>query len=230
MPAPVPVATRLAAAPVSSPDHATTALCTVETVAAGARVTLTLVDASSAAIAKQGSVTVPGVPHDANVLVTPVFAPGSAIISLVMAITVAASRRLAHKADAHGHGAASRWVTTWRSHHALAYFNQGSGAFTGPFHLADEPSLALSTAAANRSDLLLWTTREPQPGDPAQTRAQAPLSRVSAFPLGSGKARFSVPAPPRGRAESRSSRSPTVTWRAWSEAVTCMSARRGRAR
>jgi hypothetical protein len=89
----------------------------------------------------------------------------------------------------------SQWATIWKSHHALAYFHRSSGTFTGPFHLSDEPSLALSTAAANDSDLVLWTTREPQPGDTAETRAQALLSRVSVFPLGSGKARFSGPAP-----------------------------------
>ena len=57
------------------------------------------------------------------------------------------------------------------------------------------PTTLCLTAVANSSDLLLWTTREPQPGDRAEIRAQAPLSRLSAFPLGSGTARFSVPAP-----------------------------------
>jgi hypothetical protein len=197
LPAPVPVAIRLATAPVSSPDQATTALCTVDTVTAGARVTLTLVETSSAVIAAQRSVTIPGVPAEANILVTPVFAPGSAIIPVVMAITVPTGRRLIRKADSRTGGMTSRWATTWRSHHALAYFDQGSATFAGPFHLADEPSLALSTAAANSSDLLIWTTREPQPDDqddPAKPRSRELLSRVSAFPLGSGKARFSVPA------------------------------------
>jgi len=191
----VPVAVKLAAAPVSSPDQETTALATVDSVADGARVTLTLLSGSSAAIAKQGSVTIRDVPDGASILVTPVFAPGSAIISLVMAITVPVSRRKVHKADPHTGAKVSRWATTWRSHHALAYFDQRTGAFTGPFHLANEPSLALSTAAASHSDLYLWTTREPQPGDSAHIRARALLSRVSAFPLGSGKARFSESAP-----------------------------------
>ena len=194
-PAPVQVATKLAAAPVSSPDQATTALATVHEVHDGAKVTLTLIDAASAAIAQQESVTLAGVPAGANILVTPVFAPGSAIIALVLAITVPAGRRKIRKAHQHTGGMTSQWATIWRSHHALAYFDRGSGAFTGPFHLSDEPSLALSTAAANDSDLVLWTTREPQPGDTAETRAQALLSRVSVFPLGSGKARFSGPAP-----------------------------------
>jgi hypothetical protein len=195
LPGAVPVASGLAAAPVSSPDQALMALATVDTVPGGAKVTLTLLDATSAAVARQASLTVAGVPNDANILVTPVFAAGSAIMPVVLAITVPAARRLVSKRDAHTGGKTARWATTWRSHHALAYFNQDSGAFTGPFHLSDEPALALSTAVANGSDLLLWTTREPQPGDPAEIRAQAPLSRLSAFPLGSGTPRFSVQAP-----------------------------------
>ncbi len=192
---PVPVAMKLAAAPVSSPDHAVTALATVDMVHDAAEIMLTLLDATTATVAKQGSVTVTGVPGDAHVLVTPVFAPGSAIVSLVLAITVPVSKRLVRKAHPHTGRQVPRLATTWRSHHALAYFDQRSGTMAGPFHLSDEPSLALSTAAANSSDLLLWTTREPQPGDPAAIRAQASLSRLSIFPLGSGKARLSAPAP-----------------------------------
>jgi hypothetical protein len=194
-PGAVPVASGLAAAPVSSPDQALMALATVDMVPDGAKVTITLLGSTSAAIARQGSMTLPGVPEDANILVTPVFAAGSAIMPVVLAITVPVARHLVAKRDAHSGGTTPRWATTWRSHHALAYFDQDSGAITGPFHLSDDPALALSTAVATSSDLLLWTTREPQPGDPAEIRAQAPLSRVSAFPLGSGKARYSVQAP-----------------------------------
>lgn len=98
---PVPVAIKLAAAPVSSPDQAVTALATVDMVHDGAKITLTLLDATSAAAAQQGSVTVTGVPHDANVLVTPVFAPGSAIVSMILAITMPVGKRLVRKADPH---------------------------------------------------------------------------------------------------------------------------------
>jgi len=192
---PVPVAVKLAAAPVSSPDQAVTALATVDMVHDGAKITLTLLDATGATVARQGSVTVTGVPGDAHVLVTPVFAPGSAIVSLVLAITVPVGKHLVRKAHPHTGKPDPRLATTWRSHHALAYFDQRSGATTGPFHLSDEPALALSTAAANGSDLLLWTTREPQPDDPVAVRAQASLSRLSVFPLGSGKARLSTPVP-----------------------------------
>jgi hypothetical protein len=114
-----------------------------------------------------------------------------------MAITTPVGKRLIHKADPDPHhgGTTKLWATTWRSHHALAYFDRRSGSFAGPFHLAGDPSLALSTAAASASHLFLWTTREPQHADSAETRAQAHLSQVRAFPLGSGKARFSVSAP-----------------------------------
>jgi hypothetical protein len=191
----VPVAVNLAATPVSSPDQAVTAVATVAMEHEGAKVTLTLLDATSAKVAKQGSVTLKGVPSDANILVTPVFTPDSSIVSLVLAISTPVSKRMVHKVHPHTGKPLPRLATTWTSHHALAYFDQRSGSMTGPFYLSDEPSLALSTAAANGSELLLWTTREPQPDDSAALRAQATLSRLSVFPLGSGKARLSVPAP-----------------------------------
>jgi hypothetical protein len=191
----VPVAINLAAAPVLSPDQAVTALATVDMVPGGAEITLSLLDATSAAVAQQGSVTVPGVPEDANVLVTPVFAPGSAIVSLVLAITSPAGKRLMRKAGPGTGSLAPQWATTWVSHHALAYFDQRNGAIAGPFRLSGEPSLALTSAAANRSDLVMWTTREPRPDDPAEIRAQASLTRLTVFPLGSGTASLSVSAP-----------------------------------
>jgi hypothetical protein len=194
-PTPVPVAVNLAAAPVLSPDQAVTAISTVDMVAGRAEITLTLLDATSAAVAQQGSVTLPGVPADAHVLVTPVFAPGCAIVSLVLAITMPAGKRMMSKAHPGTGSPATQWATTWVSHHALAYFDRRSGAMTGPFHLSGEPSLALTTAAANSSDLVLWTTREPQADDPAGIRAKATLSRLTVFPLGSGTARLSRSAP-----------------------------------
>ena len=50
----VPVAIKLAAAPVSSPDLAVTALATVDMVHDGAKITLTLIDGTSAAVGQQG--------------------------------------------------------------------------------------------------------------------------------------------------------------------------------
>jgi hypothetical protein len=110
--APVPVAVKLAAAPVSSPDQALTAVATVDMVHDGATITVALLDATSAAVARRASVTVAGVPADANVLVTPVFAPGSAIISLVLAITKPVGKRLVRKVDPRTGRLATLWATT----------------------------------------------------------------------------------------------------------------------
>ena len=191
----VPVAVNLAATPVSSPDQAITAVATVAMERDGAKVTLVLLDAASAKVAKQGSVLLKGVPSGAHVLVTPVFTPDSSTVSLVLAISTPVTKRVVSKVHGHTGKPLPRVTTSWVSHHALAYFDQRTGSMAGPFYLSDEPSLALSTAAANGSELLLWTTREPQPDDSASLRANASLSRLSIFPLGSGKARLSVAAP-----------------------------------
>jgi hypothetical protein len=191
----IPVATQLAATPVASPDQATVALVTVDNAPGEAEVTLTLVDAASATVSGQGSVTVTGIPDGTNILATPVFAPGTKVVALVLAITQPTGTRPVRKADPRGNGTVTRMATTWRSHHALAYFDAGSGTMTGPFHLADEPSLALSTVAASSSDVFIWTTREPQPNRSAKGRIALPLPQVSAFPLGSARARLAKAAP-----------------------------------
>jgi hypothetical protein len=196
LPAPKSVAAKLAAAPVSSPDQASVALITVDRVAAGAKVTLTLVDSTSAVVQKQGSLTITDIPDGTNILPTPVFAPGTATIAVVLAITEPSDKRLVRKKDPHTGAAMPMHAVTWTSHHALAYFDSRSGGFAGPFHLGNAPALALTTAAANGSDLFLWTTAEPQPDHSGKSRPRpAPLPWLTAFPLGSGKARFSVPSP-----------------------------------
>jgi len=196
LPAAVPVATSLAAAPVLSPDQATVALVTVKAVPGGSRVTLTLVDTASANVARQGSVTLTGLPAGTNILPTPVFAPGSATVPLVLAITVPTGKHLIRKLNPHTGSATAHTATSWQSHHALAYFDSATGAFAGPFHLADQPSLALSTAVATRHDLFVWTTREPQPDPGAKSRPKSPpLPQLNVYPLGSAKPRLSAPAP-----------------------------------
>lgn len=196
LPAAVPIATSLATAPVLSPDQATVALVTVNTVPDGSKVTLTLVETASATVARRGSVTITGVPDGTNILATPVFAPGSATIPLVLAITVPTGQRLVRKLNPHTGSATVRSATTWQTHHALAYFDSATGAFAGPFHLADQPSLALSTAVASAHDLFLWTTREPQPDRTAKSHPKPPpLPQLNVYPLGSAKPRLSVPAP-----------------------------------
>jgi hypothetical protein len=195
LPAPKPVIAALAAAPVSSPDQSSVALVTVDTVPGGATVTLTLVDSATAAIRKRGSVTITGIADGTSILPTPVFAPGAATIAMVLAITQPSDKRLVVKRDARTGAAMPMQAVTWTSHHALAYFDPGSGAFTGPFHLGNAPALALTTAAANDSDLFLWTTAEPQASPSKTASRSAALPWVSVFPLGSGAARLSVPSP-----------------------------------
>ena len=191
---PVAVAVKLAAAPVSSPDGETTALATVGTVPDGARVTLTLVDTSSAAVARRGSVTITGVPDDSNILVTPVFAPGSATIPLVLAITVPTGQRLVRKR-----------IRT-RAAPRSARPPPGNPSRAGLFRFrAPAPSRDRSTSPISRlsrcprrrqrPDLFLWTTREPQPDRLAEPSETAPTAAGQRVPPGFGKARLSVPAP-----------------------------------
>jgi hypothetical protein len=193
LPAAKPVATQLTSTPVASADQASVALVTVDAAGSRAKVTLTVVDAATAVVSKQGSLTITGIADGTSILPTPVFAPGTAIIAVALAITEPVGHRQAHKVDAHTGRTVPMHAVTWRSRHALAYFDQASETFAGPFHLGNAPSLALTTAAANSSDLFVWTTKEPQP---ATTRPQPPpLPWVSVFPLGSGQARASVPSP-----------------------------------
>jgi hypothetical protein len=194
LPAARPVAVTLAAMPVASPDQSTVALVTVDMTPGTATVTMTLVDSATATIAKQGSVAITGIADGTNILATPVFAPGTPTIALVLAITQPGDQRLVAKLDPRTRVAVPMQAVTWTSHHALAYFDTGTGRFTGPFDLGNAPALALTTAAANGSDLFLWTTAEPQPDPSAKSRPRpVPLPWVSVFPLGSGRARVSVP-------------------------------------
>jgi hypothetical protein len=196
LPAAKPVAVTLAAMPVSSPDQSTVALVTVDDGPGQATVTLTLVDSATATIEKQGSVAITGIADGTNILAKPVFAPGTTTIALVLAITQPSDKRLVTKQDPRTGAAVPMQAVTWTSHHALAYFDTASGAFTGPFHLDNAPALALTTAAANASDLFVWTTAEPQPDPSTKSRPRpVPLPWVSVFPLGSGQARLRVPSP-----------------------------------
>lgn len=188
-----PVAAQLAALPVASPDGTSVALVTVDNVASGVKVTLTLVNSATAVVQKKGSVTLTGVAHGTQVIATPVYAPGTTTIALVLGVIEPADRRLAVKTDrATGHKVPFHAVT-WVAHHQLAYFDTRTAKFTGPFSLRNGPALALHTAAANSQDLFLWTTDEPQPGQRKGT--PVPMPKLSAFPLGSGKARFQTAAP-----------------------------------
>jgi hypothetical protein len=193
--APFQVASKLASAPVLSPDGTAVAVTDVATTSGRVKVTLSLLDKATAAVSTSGSLTLAGVPSDASILATPVFAPGTTTVALVLAITIPSAGGTLRRTDPRTGKTITGTATTWKSHHALAYFDSRSGAFTGPFELSNEPALALTTAAANGTDLFLWTTPEPQAADYSKASPKsAPLSTVSAFPLGSGKPRFSAPA------------------------------------
>jgi hypothetical protein len=182
----------LATAPVTSPDQATTVLVTVDAITGGRRVTVTLVDKSTLAVVAQNSIDLTGIPDGTNILVTPVFAPGTTVIPLVLAITVPTPAGTMRKIDPVTRKPGIYPATAYRSQHAIAYFDSASSAIEGPYFLRDEPSLALTTVAANGTHLFVMTTKEPRPA--TSFPAKAPVSQLHAFPLGSGKARFSVPA------------------------------------
>jgi hypothetical protein len=191
---PFQLASKLAATPVVSPDQTTVALVTAGSGSAGATVTMSLVGKTTAATSKQGTLTLAGVPADASILATPVFAPGTTTVALVLAITIPESGGTLRKTDPRSGSVTTTTATTWKSHHALAYFDSSTGTFTGPFDLSDEPALALTTVAANGTSLFVWTTPEPQAADYSKANpAAAPLSTVSAYPLGSGQSSFSAP-------------------------------------
>lgn len=191
-----PVATRLAGLPAQSADRSALALITTEERSDGAAVTLTLVDMLSGTAESGGTLELPDLPPATSLLVTPVFSADFATVALVLSITVPTSMRNVSKINPHTGRAMTVPTATWTSHHALAYFDRGTASFTGPYHLSDAPSLALVSAAADARHLYLWTVKEAaavrsRNGHPWQD----PVPRFSSYPLGSGTARFCVPAP-----------------------------------
>jgi hypothetical protein len=193
----ISIADQLSALPVKSPDQSTLALVLVDTVDSLTSIHLTLLDLASASVAQQGSFSLGRLPAKTSILATPVFAGDSTTVAIVLAVTEPSDWRVITKRAGRGGGTISVNGATWRSHHALAYFDRLNGAFTGPFHLSDEPSLARSTAAANSSDLLLWTARDPQFDNFVKGSMQVDrLSHISAFGFGSAQAKFSCPSPP----------------------------------
>jgi hypothetical protein len=192
----LPIASAVACPPVLSPDERTLALVTVDQSAEATSVTLSLVDTASAEIVSRGTLHLDDVPAGSNILPTPVFAAGTQVVALILAITSPSQWRTISKRDQTG-GTRQHIAATWRSHHELAYFDRKASQFTGPFNLANEPALALTSAAANATDLFVWNTAEPQASGPKGTPVPVPLPRLSIYPLGSGVARHSalVPAP-----------------------------------
>ncbi|MBO0803653.1 MAG: hypothetical protein J2P25_11340 [Nocardiopsaceae bacterium] len=192
LPAAVPVASRVATPPVVSPDQATAALVTIDDIGGGRRVTLALVDMATLKTVRQNSITVTGIPDGTNILATPVFAPGTSVVPVVLAITVPKPAGQMRKFDAATGAMRTHPATSYVSQHALAYFDTSSGAFTGPHYLRDEGTLALTTVAANGTDLFVITTQESRAA--ARRPVKPPVSQLHAYPLGEAKARFSTPA------------------------------------
>jgi hypothetical protein len=190
--------TELATLPVKSPDGTALALVSVLEQPAPA-LAISLVDTASTATLVTGTLPLWNLPEGALVLVTPTFSADSAVVALVLSITVPASWRTIVKRNPRTGAAKTLRAATWVSHHELAYFDRRSASFAGPFALADAPSLARVSAVATSSELFLWTVDEAAAlGRPAGFKGGSPLrpvTRLSAFALGEGKARFTVPAP-----------------------------------
>jgi hypothetical protein len=195
---PASAITELAALPVKSPDGTALALVCVAERPTPA-VAITLLDTKSTATLVTGTLPLLALPEGALVLVTPAFSADSAVVALVLSITVPSNWQTVLKRDPRTGTSRTFRAATWVSHHELAYFDRRSASFTGPFALADAPSLARVSAVATSSELFLWTVEEAAAlRRPAGFKAGPgirPTTRLSAFALGEGKARFTVPAP-----------------------------------
>jgi hypothetical protein len=123
-----PVAVPLAASPVASPDGTSVALVTVDAISGGAKVTLTLVNSASAVVEKQGSLALTGLAGGTSIIATPVFAPGTTTIALVLGVTEPTQRRQATKTDRATGSKFAFEAVTWVSHHELAYFDTTTAA------------------------------------------------------------------------------------------------------
>jgi hypothetical protein len=188
------VRTGLSATPVLSPDGSLLGLSAVTMTAGEARVTVSIVETTTGTIARSALLTIPGVPADAGILVTPAFAPDSSLVTLVIATTVKTSRRVVSKRDPRTGGTIQVEAGQLRSQHALAYLDLGTGSLAGPFFLGDEGTLALSTAVATDKELFLWTTMDPQALHLTKGYKRAvPLPSISVYPYGSRQARLTVP-------------------------------------
>jgi hypothetical protein len=196
-PAPLLVATQLSAFPAVSPDQRFLALAAVQESAAAMQVAVTVVDASTAGVVARGTLGLPQVASGSMLLVTPVFAAGSATVGLVLSVTVASNARVISKLNPDAGQPRQVPTATWTSHHELAYFDVASQSFTGPFDLADAPSLARVSVVADEKNLYLWTVAETRPALSATAFKSQPLiravPRLAAYPLGSGRPLFSVP-------------------------------------
>jgi hypothetical protein len=195
---PASATTELATLPVKSPDGTALVLASlVEGATPG--VAISLVDTQSTATLVRGTLPLRDLPEGALVLVNPTFSADSAVVALVLSITVPTNWRTIVKRNPRTGTSRTLRAATWVSHHELAYFDRRTASFAGPFALADAPSLARVSAVATSSELFLWTVDEAGAiRRPAGFKGGPPIrpaTRLSAFALGEGKARFTVPAP-----------------------------------
>jgi hypothetical protein len=188
------VATQLASVPVESPDASTLALVTVDGVSGVATVAVFLVDRFSGSVVSSGKLTLPGIKEGAFLLVTPAFSADSATVALVLSITVPTSQRLIAKITPGTRDSQLIPAATWTCHHELAYFNRHTASFIGPYDLSDAPSLPRVNVGADSGAVYLWTVEEITYGTKSHPQP-APVPRLTAFPVGTGATRFSVPAP-----------------------------------
>jgi hypothetical protein len=191
---PKALATELAALPVKSPDGTKLALVALQEHGAVAGLAVTVVDVASAAVVSSGTLTMSELP-DAMLLATPVFAADSSTVAVVLSVTEPTNWQTLPKLNPLTGETRTIRTATWVSHHALVYFDSRSKSFAGPFQLSDAPSLARVSATADDRDLFLWTIKEPAAvRGTKENPLPAPVPQLSAFPLGSGKARFTVQA------------------------------------
>lgn len=191
VPTPHSVATGLTSTPVRSPDGATLALATVD----GSTVRLSLIDAKSAGTLAHGTLELPHLPHGSTILATPVPAPNSATVPLVLAISTPTNQRRLDKKSPSGGKTETVTAAKWTTYHAIAYFDRRSGAFSAVHDVDDGPALPLSSAAANAHDLFLWTVKDPAASHSTKRNpAPAPVPRLSVFRLGSAKPRLTTSA------------------------------------
>jgi len=191
---PASVATELAALPVRSPDGTRLALVMLGARGAVAAATVSVVDTATAAVVSTGTLTFPGLP-DALILANLAFAADSVLVAVVLSVTTPTNRRMLPKLDPLTGNMRMVESVTWVSRHVLAYFDSRTGSFTGPFDLADAPSLAHVNVAANGKDLFLWTLTEPAAVmGTKENPGPAPVPQLSVFSLRSGKPRLKIDA------------------------------------
>lgn len=191
-----PVATQLATVPLRSPDQRSLALVALTEELTGVGLSVSYLDTESGLSTSRGTLHLTAIPDDASLLITPTFAADSTTLCLVLSITVPTPAGTVLKPDPRTGGTLQLEGATWESHHALVYFDGSTSAFSGPFDLAGAPSLARVNITANINDLFLWTIDEPAAiFRVSGSAAPPPVTRLSVFPLGSGKPRLVTPAP-----------------------------------